>query len=214
MEIQYIPISHLYYLTMKSVILFLLLITTAMAACSQGMSDKERKYIPADLNECMQQLDKFVSDSDKVRYKEMPVYFFIGAMEQRYGSWIRQHWGLWKQSRLKSYFETFGISGPQDISKLIFQRYYHHLKGQQDEFGESMQYYMAHLEEVRVLDSIVKRQQLNKFRIGDTVIFSIKQDTRLFGAIVDRKDTANCQLKVILLDNGKSKWVDVWDIKK
>ncbi|RAJ77548.1 hypothetical protein CLV59_107315 [Chitinophaga dinghuensis] len=202
---------------MKSIILALILMTAALYACSHRIteqSERDWKYIPANLDECFQQLDKFISDSDKIRYKEMPAYKFTLSMDQQYGTLIRNNWGLWKKSRLKTYFENFGITGPEDISKLIFQSYHRHLTGQDDEFAKNIRYYMEHLEEVKRLDSIVKRQQLDKYRIGDTVTYSLVSNGLPFKGIVNEKDTARCWLKVVLLGNGQSKWVDVWNIKQ
>lgn len=83
-------------------------------------------YIPKDIEDCFSELNKILDDSTKVKIKrsseEDLVDFHMGL-----GRWLRNSWGLWKDSRLSQYFKDMGARHPDDISGIILGAYRSHL---------------------------------------------------------------------------------------
>ena len=74
-------------------------------------------YIPYNLYDCFSQLDSLFPDSIKLE-------IFSGQTHFGFGLWMRNNWGLWRESRLWLYFHDKGVSHPDHISSLITSMYY------------------------------------------------------------------------------------------
>lgn len=87
-------------------------------------------YIPRNLDECMSELDRLISDSGKLDM------IARGALSQHFGAgiWIRNNWGLWGGSRLSGYMKSKGaVAGdPDGMSSSILALYVEHLKGRDE----------------------------------------------------------------------------------
>src|SRR6476646_9910862 len=115
---------------MKYIILIVFLTLTFV---SQGQSvrhltrrsipKKDLKYIPKDLDDCINQIDKFWDDTMKAEAIAMTEDEFGGRYHFGLGLWIRNNWGLWKGSRLSKYFNSLGIYHPDDMSGIILSSY-------------------------------------------------------------------------------------------
>lgn len=84
-------------------------------------------YIPADLPDCIQQLDSMLRAEDKDYIRKNG----SGAVHFSLGMWMRNEWGLWRGSRLKTYFNDNGIYHPDDMSGVILDCYVKHLRGEE-----------------------------------------------------------------------------------
>ncbi len=84
-------------------------------------------YIPQNLYECMNELDKILDDDDKGKIKTMDSSI---SMHFGLGMWIRNNWGLWQESRLFHYLKKkeYGYE-PDDMSDFILGIYIEHLNG-------------------------------------------------------------------------------------
>jgi hypothetical protein len=104
-------------------------------------------YIPADLDGCFKELDKMLNPQ---LIREMK----SGTEEDMYvchfglGKWMRNHWGLWSDSVLAEYFNTIGISHPDDMSGIILTSYYRYLHNEPINLNEQVQYYKNYWEKV------------------------------------------------------------------
>ena len=88
-------------------------------------------YIPRNIGECMTELDKHISDSLKTvllegGYSSIDLHFSLGM-------WIRNNFGLWRDSRLAHYLRNNGpcsdrMDEPDDMSDYILSEYLGHLK--------------------------------------------------------------------------------------
>lgn len=87
-------------------------------------------YIPANIEECMQQLDNMMDHNSKENFK---IQEESKAVASAYifnpGIWVRNNWGLWGGSRLQKYFSDQGVNEPEAMSWIILTCYYHHQNG-------------------------------------------------------------------------------------
>jgi len=87
-------------------------------------------YVPKDLDDCFVELKKMLPARliKKIKSKEE---FHISEYHLSLGMWIRNNWGLWRGSRLKSYFESKGIHHPDDMSSIILISFHRHLNDEE-----------------------------------------------------------------------------------
>ncbi len=96
----------------------------------------EGRYIPKDLAEAFQQLDKELPEIDRnemtalASRKEM-IKYHMGL-----GMWMRNNWGLWGGSRLQKYFTDKGIGHPDDMSSVVLFCYWDWLQGKKENWRE------------------------------------------------------------------------------
>lgn len=74
-------------------------------------------YIPTDVQDAHNELDKMLSATDKIRIKNGESSHF------GLGMWIRNNWGLWAGGRLKCFFKERDLYHPDSISSLIISTY-------------------------------------------------------------------------------------------
>ena len=87
-------------------------------------------YIPANLDECINQINLFWSDSLKSEFKKIETNEeFVGKLyfEFDFINWIINNWSLELGSRLSVYFYDLGINNPKDMSIIIIKSYYRDL---------------------------------------------------------------------------------------
>src|SRR5690606_4613258 len=91
-------------------------------------------YIPKHLKDCFITLDSILSHDDKQTIKKLnssnETYLFHHGL----GTWIRNNWGLWGESRLKQYFLERKIDHPDSMSAIILAYYYDWLNGENAEW--------------------------------------------------------------------------------
>jgi hypothetical protein len=97
-------------------------------------------YIPKDLHDCFIELKKmlpvdFVEELRKGKEGDLIQYHLT------LGMWIRNHWGLWKGSRLADYFKSRDVRHPDDMSAIILTSFWRHLNGQPIGFEEQSEVY-------------------------------------------------------------------------
>ncbi len=122
---------------------------SAKHSTAQLISKKDRKYIPKDLDDCINQIDKFWDDTMKAKAILMTEEEFRGRYHFGLGLWIRNNWGLWKGSRLSKYFNNLGIYHPDDMSGIILASYYRHLKGLEIHLNDQIQQYQNYMKVVQ-----------------------------------------------------------------
>jgi len=87
-------------------------------------------YIPQNLEDCFEQLDKILKPVNKNEMKALKkstdmMQYYMGGL----GLWMRNNWGLWGGSRLQKYFADRGATDPEAVSTIILFSYYDWLKG-------------------------------------------------------------------------------------
>ncbi len=105
-------------------------------------------YIPKDLNDAFVELNTMLSpeliqemkigdERDMVRY------------HRSLGMWMRNNWGLWKGSRLSSYFNKLGIHHPDDMSGIILDSFWRHLNRRPLELKKQVKYYKDYWKKIK-----------------------------------------------------------------
>jgi hypothetical protein len=86
-------------------------------------------YIPKDLDDCFKELDSMLNpvliEEIKTGNSEVVGNYHFGL-----GLWIRNNWGLWKDSRLCKYFQGISVIEPDSMSGIIFEQYQRYLNKQ------------------------------------------------------------------------------------
>lgn len=85
-------------------------------------------YIPKDLYEAMDELDKLVSDKNKRAIKDISntKELLFGNSNVRFS--MRYNWELWHNSRIAKYLNKFGIRHPEDMGCKIDCAYWYYLR--------------------------------------------------------------------------------------
>ena len=89
---------------------------------------KPERFIPRNIDECVAELKKILEPEQIEK---------IAADEERkmimyhhgLGTFLRNNWGLWSDSRLAKYFRDLGVSHPDSMSGIILTSFWRHLKG-------------------------------------------------------------------------------------
>ena len=165
---------------MKTIIFILILGTQMPPSFGQGKSGKMMQtkvpadtiYIPADLNECIAQLDKMFDDSSKIKINAMTEDEFSARVHLNFGMWMRNNWGLWKGSKLSRFFHDKGIYHPDDMSGIIVDSYYRYLTGREIKFEEQIKFYHDYWENARKKELQIIQEEFSNYHKGDTVLFN------------------------------------------
>ena len=108
-------------------------------ATPKGQGRKE-VYIPKDLEDCFAELTKMLSKEEVEKMKngseDQMIHYHHGL-----GMWLRNNWGLWKGSRLKTWFKEKGIQHPDDMSGIIFDSFWRHLNDKPINLDEQIKVY-------------------------------------------------------------------------
>ena len=84
-------------------------------------------YIPADINEAITELDNnILSAEDRAYLMSLSEDEFLRNTHHNLGTYLRNEWGLWFDSRLATHLCALGISHPDDMSAYILAAYYRH----------------------------------------------------------------------------------------
>lgn len=86
-------------------------------------------YIPRNLPEVFEELDRMVSEADKQEIRNPEGEYGLGKFHFGLGLWMRNNWQLWGGSRLQQYFEQRYITHPDNMSGIILTTYSSYLNG-------------------------------------------------------------------------------------
>ncbi|MBU6342076.1 MAG: hypothetical protein KGS48_11335 [Bacteroidetes bacterium] len=86
-------------------------------------------YIPKNLDDALQQLDKLISPESQVKIKEIPAEKVVDELHGRLGQWIILNWGFYGGSRLSHYLRSAGVTYPDDQADFILLAYHDKLNG-------------------------------------------------------------------------------------
>lgn len=132
-------------------------------------------YIPKDLEDCFNQINKFWSDSTKSKVKQWSEDEFVGKVHLGFGMWMRNNWQLWAGSRLSKYFNEKGIYHPEDMSGIILVSYHRTLNNQPLKLDDQIIYYINYWAKAEKEELERKRSEFMEYIVGDTVTFLYRQ---------------------------------------
>lgn len=109
---------------MKTVIIILFIFLSLSVF---GQRNAELTGKPANLEETFKYLDQMFNDTAKYGFMTLPEDVSTGRLHFGFGTWIRNNWGLWGNSKLNNYFIEKGVGHPDDMSGIILTSYYRYL---------------------------------------------------------------------------------------
>lgn len=171
----------------------------------QVKNSKDTTYIPFDLDDCIQQLDKMFADSNKTKIKAMTEDDFSSRVHFDFGMWIRNNWGLWKGSRLSKFFNIRGIYHPDDMSGIIFDSYYRYLTGRDIKLDEQIKYYKDYWGKAKIQEEERKQTAFAGYHIGDTVLFNYR-NRFVSKAQEEKYDNDVCTAKGIITEKNENEF--------
>lgn len=134
-------------------------------------------YIPSDLKDCFNQIDKLWSDSLKTVAKKWSEKEFIVKTHMGFGLWMRNNWQLWGGSRLSKYFNNLGIFHPDAISGVILTSYHRYLNGENLRLQEQ-------IENLKIWSKIHREplkkdypKGVKKLRFDTQLLYILKKDS-------------------------------------
>jgi hypothetical protein len=96
--------------------------------------------IPSNLEECLEELKKILSFEDQtfLIQTDNPV-----KLHHTLGRWIRNNWLLWQEdSSLHQWFKTtYGLFHADDMSGVILESFWHHLRNEPHDIDAQVQKY-------------------------------------------------------------------------
>lgn len=137
------------------------------------------EYIPKDLYDAMSELDKRVSDKNKIAIKEISntKELLFGESDIRFS--IRFNWELWHNSRIANYLKKHGIRHPEDMGCTIDCAYWNYLR--------DSSYFLVNFDNVKFkFDSNLIVQIIPSATI-DSKRFSIKYCKKILEDINEKK---------------------------
>lgn len=97
--------------------------------------------IPNNLDECFEELTAFLSLNERTRMKESSEDDLC-LYHHGIGRWMRNNWKLWEGGVLKDYFQSLGLSHPDDMSGVIIQSYHNHLNNRPNDLDDQIKQYL------------------------------------------------------------------------
>jgi hypothetical protein len=95
-----------------------------------GQTKQKLSGKPATLEETYKYLDAIFDDTSTYNFMRLPEDVAVSRLHFPLGMYIRNNWGLWKGSELKTYFLQKGVYHPEAMSSIIFTSYHRHLLNQ------------------------------------------------------------------------------------
>lgn len=95
---------------------------------------------PITLEECFQVLEKDLLAQDLIDISCMSKGQ-LSKLHHSLGRWIRNNWKLWQNGPLTIYFNAMGIFHADDMSGIIIESFWHHLKNEPLELDEQIKLY-------------------------------------------------------------------------
>lgn len=177
--INKIPLKYFVYLT------FLLLSTQTFS-----QTDKKLKGKPTTLEETYLYLNQMFDDTEKYGFMTLPEDVSTSRLHRGFGMWIRNNWGLWRDSKLKHYFLDKGVGHPEDMSGIILTSYHRYLNNKPIDLEEQVKKYqdfykgiVQHGDTVFYPKEFFKGQTpdsllVNYFPVGDTIYVDVYASVR------------------------------------
>ena len=84
-------------------------------------------YIPKDMGEAFNELDKKIDDDSKKKYMSLPEEVAARKLHFSLGRWLMVNWSFYEGSRYAKYLRDIGITHPDDMAYFTMILYHRHL---------------------------------------------------------------------------------------
>ena len=98
-------------------------------------------YIPADLNEVIEEFVKLTSETSRNKFKSMPEDSAVIKLYFSLGRWMSKNWGLYMGTRLSHYLTKMGIHHPEDMAHFLIVTIHRSLNNRSLEIKERVPVY-------------------------------------------------------------------------
>ena len=93
-------------------------------------------YIPRNLEDACQQLNKNISEESRTKIKSIPEDTVAQLLHDRLGRWMITNWCFYEGSRFSHYLRSAGVTYPDDMADFVIIAYHRHLHGKPIEIKE------------------------------------------------------------------------------
>ena len=119
-----------------------ILLLLALISCSQETCQYADDYIPKDLADATAYLDCALDEKTKGSLINPDEQRTVAMLHFGLGLQLRNKWELWKaNNRLVEYFDSLGITHPDDMSGIILTSYYRQLNDKDIKLEQQVDYY-------------------------------------------------------------------------
>lgn len=147
---------------------FVLAIVLTVSFCCEAIAQvSSEQNIPKSLAEAIEALDKQLPSEEKEKWMAMDGREAVVLAHFGLGMWMRNNWGLWSGSELSAYFNSLGISHPDDMSGIILKAYWHHLNKKPFDLESEVACHKSWLEEMRRLEEEARAKGSNQWKTPD-----------------------------------------------
>ena len=87
-----------------------------------------RVYIPKDMAEAFNELNKKIDDSSKQKFKTVPEEMAARRLHFSLGRWLITNWSFYEGSRFSNYINRLGLFHPDDMAHFVIIAYHRNLK--------------------------------------------------------------------------------------
>jgi len=195
-----------------------------------GQDNLALKGKPTALEETIPYLNQYMDDTIKYTFMVLPEQDAVSKMHFPYGMWIRNEWGLWRDSELKKFFNEYEVYQPDAMSAIIFTSYHRFLNNEPIDFKGQIERHhfiqentiyetstdgssgrVIYPEEIGSLTN--PEDLIEYFPINDTIIFSIggrkgifkkAVSVRCYGKIVGYTEEYDLDVEIVRMVEGKN----------
>jgi hypothetical protein len=96
--------------------------------------------LPSNLEEAFAQLKIDLLPSDQIEIMNMPKEKLC-RLHTNLGRWIRNNWKLWQSGPMTKYFNDLGIHHADDMSGIVIESFWHHLRNEPLDLDKQVAYY-------------------------------------------------------------------------
>lgn len=105
-------------------------------------------YIPENIDDCLKELKEMLS-ADMIEEMKTGKESDMAKYHRGLGMWMRNNWGLWSGSRLKTYFNGLGIQHPDDMSGIILTSFWRDLNNKPIQLEQQIKYYKDYWDKLK-----------------------------------------------------------------
>jgi len=189
-------------------------------------------YIPKDLDDAINSLNKIYSDSVKLKITKLTEEDYVsGNYRFGIGLWMRNNWQLWSGSRLSKFFQDNRISHPESMSVVILESYYRYLKNEDIRFEEQINEYVKWEEksknnkiELEKKEFKEKQEKFAELKVGDILEFNYEygfssqsqedkwmKDICLAKGVLLEKNEKKLEIKVKVIESCDKKGIVIYN---
>jgi hypothetical protein len=136
--------------------------------------------IPANLDECIQQLNLSTNDTIKRWIKCVTEKEYLSKVHHGLGMYLRNNWGLWTNSKLSKFFNEKGIFHPDDMSGIILQCFHEFVNTEKYSLTDKIEYYKAYWKRIKENDDSLKKINYQQYALTKKFVDSLHKSIKYY----------------------------------